>query len=127
MSLISRAAATPTLRAYQSASTPIGISRRWLTHRLDFADTAARTRLRFTLVMEALLGLTIVLAAGFLPGAGPAMQEPPLSPLSWQFSLVSVDADPDLRAEVIVSLGLIGLASCWWRLHRDGAGRMPWR
>jgi len=86
------------------------LNRLRLTDQLGQADTGARNRLRLSVASEALVGLAIILAAGFLASAVPAAHEQPVWPFSWQFSLVSVHEDPDLRSEVIVSLVLIGLA-----------------
>ncbi|WP_428484384.1 CopD family protein [Rhodopila sp.] len=70
----------------------------------------ARTWLRLSVIIETLIGLAIILAAAFMASASPASHEQPIWPFSWRFSLVTVNEDADARREVIVSLGLIGVA-----------------
>ena len=100
------------------------LNRLWLTDRLSRADAGARSRLRLSIACESLVGLAIILAAGFLASSVPAEHEQPVWPFSWHLSLVSVNEDPDLRAEVIMSVGLMGLAvllaaaACLWRRFR---------
>jgi mono/diheme cytochrome c family protein len=60
--------------------------------------------------METVVGLAIVAAASFLASTVPGTHETPIWPFSWQFSLITVREDPDLRQEVIVSLLAIGAA-----------------
>ncbi len=82
------------------------LNRLWLTDRLAMLGRARG--LRLSVAVEALLGCAIVLAAGWLASGVPALHEQPVWPLSWQFSLETVNEDDEFRAEVITSLLMIG-------------------
>jgi putative copper export protein/mono/diheme cytochrome c family protein len=100
------------------------LNRLWLTDSLSQAGVGAQARLRLSVAGEALLGFAIILTAACLASSVPAEHEAPVWPLSWRLSLVSLNEDPDLRVEVIVSLLLIGLATlllaatCLWGRFR---------
>jgi putative copper export protein/mono/diheme cytochrome c family protein len=83
------------------------INRLWLTDRLP----GSRRHLLMSVSIETALGLAIVVAAGFLASTIPGAHQNPVWPFSWQFSLVTVQEDPDIRQEVLVSLLTIGAAS----------------
>ncbi len=85
------------------------VNRLWLTDRLGTAVPGTAGRLRLSIVTEALLGLAIILAAGFLGSATPAAHAQPVWPFAWRFSLVTVNEDADLRFEVVMSVLLIGI------------------
>ena len=84
----------------------------------------ARRDLLVSVGAEVCVGLAIVAAAAFMASSPPAAHTLPVWPFSWQFSLVTVNEDPDLRREVIVSLAAIGVAvaltvaSLVWRRFR---------
>lgn len=82
------------------------LNRLWLTDRLALQGRARG--LRLSVAIEACLGCAIVLAAGWLASGVPALHEQPVWPLSWQFSLETVNEDDEFRAEVIASLLLMG-------------------
>jgi mono/diheme cytochrome c family protein len=87
-----------------------GINRLWLTDRLAADAANARRHLLAAVGVETFLGLAIVTAAGFMASSPPAAHTTPVWPLSWQFSLATVNEDPDLRREVVISLFGIGSA-----------------
>jgi len=84
------------------------LNRLWLTDRLE--NGGSSTGLRLSIALETVIGLALVLAAGTLASTPPALHTQPVWPFSWQFSLETVDAEPDFREEVAVSALLIGLA-----------------
>jgi putative copper export protein/mono/diheme cytochrome c family protein len=84
------------------------INRLWLTDRLTSQTNNARRHLLISVSLETLLGIAIVAAAGFLASSVPAAHSVPVWPLSWQFSLVTINEDADFRREVILSLLTIG-------------------
>ena len=86
------------------------VNRLGLTDRLADGVAGARGTLRLSIVVEALTGLAIVLAAGFLASHSPGAHEQPVWPFRWRFSLTTVNEDSDFRSEVILSAMLIGLA-----------------
>jgi putative copper export protein/mono/diheme cytochrome c family protein len=86
------------------------INRLWLTDRLT-AVTTARRLLLVSVFIETVIGLAAITAAGFLASTVPGAHEAPVWPFTWQFSLVTVRADPGFRQEVYVSLLAIGLAA----------------
>lgn len=59
---------------------------------------------------EIALGLAIVVVAAFMASASPGAHTQPIWPFPWQFSLVTVNEDPDFRQEVVTALILIGVA-----------------
>jgi mono/diheme cytochrome c family protein/uncharacterized membrane protein len=81
-----------------------------LTERLVDADPeAARRQLVRSIGAETVIGLAIVMAAGFLASTTPGAHEQPDWPFPWRPSLAAM-AEPELRREVVVSLGLVGAA-----------------
>jgi mono/diheme cytochrome c family protein/uncharacterized membrane protein len=91
------------------------LNRLWLTDRLGLTDHLAevagtRRHLLVSVSVETAVGLAIVTAAAFMASSPPAAHTTPVWPFSWQFSLVTVDEDPDFRREVLVSLAAIGAA-----------------
>ena len=87
-----------------------GINRLWLTDCLGHGAAPERRRLMASVAVETMVGLTIVFAAGFLASSVPAEHEVPLWPFSWQFSLITVNEDPEFRREVLASVLWIGTA-----------------
>jgi putative copper export protein/mono/diheme cytochrome c family protein len=87
-----------------------GTNRLSLTDRLASGAASGRRLLLASVAVETILGLTIVIAAGFLASTVPAEHAEPVWPFAWQFSLVTVNEDAEFRREVIVSLLLIGAA-----------------
>jgi putative copper export protein/mono/diheme cytochrome c family protein len=100
------------------------LNRLWLTDRLAAGAATAGRRLLLSISVETCVGLGIVAAAAFMASSQPAAHTTPVWPFSWQFSLVSVNEDPDFRREVIISLLAIGAAvavmaaSLLWRRLR---------
>jgi putative copper export protein/mono/diheme cytochrome c family protein len=100
------------------------LNRLWLTDRLAAGHAGARRHLEVSVGFETCLGLAIVTAAAFMASSSPAAHTTPVWPFSWQFSLVTVNEDPDFQREVIVSLAAIGVAaalmvaSVLWRRFR---------
>jgi putative copper export protein/mono/diheme cytochrome c family protein len=83
----------------------------------------ARHRLRLSIGTEAAIGLTIVLAAGFLASLTPAVHQQPLWPFPWRLSLAAIE-DPDIRTRVALALAAAGvgvasavLALLWRRVR----------
>ena len=80
------------------------INRLALTDRLaETAPDAARHHMRMSVATEAVLGIFVVLTAGFLASHAPGTHEQPIWPFAWQPSL-SAFYDPVLRNEVTVAL-----------------------
>jgi mono/diheme cytochrome c family protein len=82
---------------------------------------AARQKLQWSVIFEAMVGLCAVLAAGVLLTQPPAIHEQPDWPFPYQFSLVT-QSDPDLRNETlfgatlaIVAFACLCLAVAWRR------------
>jgi putative copper export protein/mono/diheme cytochrome c family protein len=100
------------------------LNRLWLTDRLGAGATAARRHLLVSVGFETCLGLAIVTAAAFMASSPPAAHTTPVWPFPWQFSLVTVNEDPDFRHELVVSLLAIAtatalmVASLLWRRFR---------
>ena len=86
------------------------LNRLWLTDRLAAGAPGARRQLLVSVSIETVIGLAIVTAAAFLASTVPGAHQAPVWPFSWQFSLITVREDPDLRQEVFVSLLAIGAA-----------------
>jgi putative copper export protein/mono/diheme cytochrome c family protein len=85
------------------------INRLRFTERLAGRDPApARRHLRLSVGIEAALGLTIVLASGFLASFTPATHQQPLWPFSWRLSFAAVD-DPEVRTRVALALAAAGV------------------
>jgi len=100
------------------------LNRLALTDRLDGpAPDAARRDMRISIGIETVLGIAVVITAGFLATHAPGTHEEPVWPFPWRPSL-SVFAEPDLRGEVIgglVALGaavVIAIAGVIWRRVR---------
>ena len=86
------------------------LNRLWLTDRLATDGPGARRQSLVSVSIETVIGLAIVMAAAFLASQVPGAHQAPVWPFSWQFSLVTVREDPDLRQEVFVSLLAISAA-----------------
>ena len=86
-------------------------NRLWLTDRLSAGVTGARRHLQRSVCIETFLGLAIVTAAAFMASSPPAAHTTPVWPFPWQFSLITVNEDPDFRQEVIISLAGMGAAA----------------
>jgi putative copper export protein/mono/diheme cytochrome c family protein len=84
------------------------INRLWLTDHVG--ATGSVRGLRLSVAIEAAIGLGIVLTAGFLATSAPAAHTEPVWPLSWRFSLETVNEDADFRTEVVTSAVLVGAA-----------------
>ncbi len=84
------------------------INRLWLTDHVG--ATGSVRSLRLSVAIEAAIGLGIVLMAGFLATSAPAAHIEPVWPLSWRFSLDTVNEDAGFRNEVVTSALLIGVA-----------------
>lgn len=96
-------------------------NRLWLTDRLTAGIGGARQRLQASVFVETCFGLAIVTAAAFMASSPPAAHTTPVWPFPWQFSLVTVNEDPEFRSEVIISLVSIGVAVALL------AGALAWR
>jgi putative copper export protein/mono/diheme cytochrome c family protein len=100
------------------------LNRLWLTDRLYAGAAGARRHLLVSVSFETCIGLAIVTAAAFMASSPPAAHTTPVWPFSWQFSLVTLNEDPDFRQEVVVSLVAIGtavallIAALLWRRFR---------
>jgi mono/diheme cytochrome c family protein len=80
------------------------INRLALTDRLaETVPDAARHHMRMSVATEAVLGIIVVLTAGFLASHAPGTHEQPIWPFAWRPSL-SAFYDPVLRNEVTVAL-----------------------
>ena len=86
------------------------INRLALTDRLaGTAPDAARRHMRMSVATEAVLGMLVVLTAGFLASHAPGTHEQPVWPFAWRPSL-SAFYEPELRNEVTVALLAAGAA-----------------
>ena len=86
------------------------VNRLALTERLaGTAPNAARRHMRASIAAETVLGLLVVITAGFLASHAPGTHEQPVWPFPWRPSL-SVFYEPDLRGEVIGALFAVGVA-----------------
>jgi putative copper export protein/mono/diheme cytochrome c family protein len=86
------------------------VNRLALTERLaGIAPDAARRHMRASIAAETVLGLLVVITAGFLASHAPGTHEQPVWPFAWRPSL-SVFYEPDLRGEVIAALFAVGVA-----------------
>jgi mono/diheme cytochrome c family protein/uncharacterized membrane protein len=99
-------------------------NRLWLTDRLTVPGEDARRNLLTSVSVEICAGLALVTAAAFMASLPPAAHSTPVWPFSWQFSLITVNEDPDFRQEVMFSLIMIGaavalmVAALLWRRRR---------
>ena len=100
------------------------INRLALTDRLaETAPDAARHHMRMSVATEAVLGIFVVLTAGFLASHAPGTHEQPIWPFAWRPSL-SAFYDPVLRNEVTVALlatvaaVIIAIIGMMWRKVR---------
>lgn len=86
------------------------LNRLALTDRLGDPSLADPGRaMRRSLRTEAVLGLLVILAAGLLATELPGTHQQPVWPFGWRLSLEAL-ADPDLRMELLLALGGLGLA-----------------
>jgi putative copper export protein/mono/diheme cytochrome c family protein len=85
-------------------------NRLWLTDHLAAETADARRHLLVSVCCETCVGVAIVTAAAFMASSPPAAHTTPVWPFSWQLSLVTVNEDPELRREVVISLVGIGAA-----------------
>ena len=83
-------------------------NRLWLTDRLATAGSGARRHLSLSIGVETCAGLAIVVAAAAMASSVPAVHATVVWPFSWQFSLITVNEDLDLRQDVAMSLIAIG-------------------
>lgn len=101
-----------------------GVNRLWLTDHLGARASGARRHLMISVSVETVCGFAIVAAAGFLASAVPAEHAVVVWPFGWQFSLITINEDVELRREVILSLLLMGgalvlvVAAMWWHRFR---------
>ena len=100
------------------------INRLALTDRLaGTAPDAARRHMRMSVATEAVLGIFVVLTAGFLASHAPGTHEQPVWPFAWRPSL-SAFSEPVLRNEVTFALlaagsaVIIALIGVVWRKAR---------
>jgi putative copper export protein/mono/diheme cytochrome c family protein len=86
------------------------LNRLALTNRLGGpTPDAARRHMRWSIAIETILGVAVVVTAGFLATHAPGTHEQPVWPFHWRPS-GAVFAEPDLRGEVIAALVAIGVA-----------------
>jgi putative copper export protein/mono/diheme cytochrome c family protein len=97
------------------------INRFVLTERIAGAASAAASRhMRQSIAMESVLGVLVILAAGFLASSEPGTHEQPIWPFPWRPSLEAF-SDADLGREVVLALaaiaGAVVIAVCGliWR------------
>ena len=89
------------------------LNRLGLTNRLAGpTPDAARRHMRWSIAIETILGVAVVVTAGFLATHAPGTHEQPVWPFPWRPS-GAVFAEPDLRGEVIAGA----------RCHRGGCDR----
>jgi putative copper export protein/mono/diheme cytochrome c family protein len=100
------------------------LNRLALTDRLaGSAPDTARRHMRVSVALEMVLGLLVVITAGFLASHSPGTHEQPVWPFARRPSL-SIFSEPDLRGEVIVALVaagasvVIAIAGLIWRKVR---------
>ncbi len=92
-----------------------------LTNRLDSAAAhPARSWMRRSIAAEMVLGVVVIITAGFLASHTPGMHEQPVWPFAWRLSLDAL-AEPELRREVLFAFAAVGGAVV------IGAGGMIWR
>ena len=72
---------------------------------------AARRTLLRSIAVQTGFGVAIVVAAALLSNLPPALHEQPLWPFDRQFSLVTVEEDPEFKQIVMVALLELGLAA----------------
>lgn len=84
------------------------VNRFRLTDRLAAGEKHARKHLLLSVGCETVVGLAIVTAAAFLASSTPAIHLAPVWPLSWRFSLVNVNKDPNVQREIILTLVAFG-------------------
>ena len=72
---------------------------------------AARRTLLRSIAVQTGFGLAIVVAAALLSNLPPALHEQPLWPFDRQFSLVTVEEDPEFKQIVVMALLELGLAA----------------
>jgi len=75
-----------------------------LTERVEHAS---RRTMLGSVAAEAVLGLFVVIAAGFLASLTPGTHEQPVWPFAWRLSLVALIV-PELRDELLIALGVFG-------------------
>jgi putative copper export protein/mono/diheme cytochrome c family protein len=86
------------------------LNRLALTDRLAGpAPDATRRHMRTSIATEAVLGLLVVIAAGFLASHIPGTHEQPNWPFPWRPSLSAFD-EPDLRGQVIAAVFAVSAA-----------------
>ena len=72
---------------------------------------AARRTFVRSIAVQTGFGLAVVLAAALLSNLPPALHEQPLWPFDRQFSLVTVEEDPEFKQTVAIALLELGLAA----------------
>lgn len=72
---------------------------------------AARRTLIRSVAVQSGFGVAVVLAAALLSNLPPALHEQPLWPFNQQFSLVTVEEDPEFKQIVAIALLELGLAA----------------
>jgi putative copper export protein/mono/diheme cytochrome c family protein len=81
------------------------------TERLtDGTSHAAHRRMRVSIAIEMLLGIAVIITAGFLASLTPGTHEQPVWPLPWRASLTAALSDPPTRRQLLAALAAIGTA-----------------
>jgi putative copper export protein len=86
------------------------VNRLWLTDRLSDETTGAKRHLSMSVCVETIIGLTIVTAAASLASVVPGVHQTPVWPLSWPFSLGTVNQDAQFHQQFAFSLITVGAA-----------------
>lgn len=99
-------------------------------HLAQSASSEARRRMRTSIMIEMILGVAVIVTAGFLASSAPGMHEQPIWRFAWRLSLAAL-GDPNLRSELILALTASGIgtslaitALMWrrWRWQALGLG-----
>ncbi len=87
------------------------LNRLLLTERLaNGTSLAARQHMRISILVEMVLGLAVIVTAGFLASSTPGTHEQPVWPFAWRPSSAAF-YDPTLRGELILALIATGIGA----------------